>query len=256
MSELVARTPEPELDRTLASFERAIFDATVDERDLAALGSRERMLLYRDLVRSRLRDLVASALPRVTTILGRSTMDRLVDARLSAAPPTTRFFREVVLEVIDPRAPGLATDEHAHLDDLARLELAQWRAIWDDAAHAGPLDEFDFGKRPVVSPTMQRLELTWSVHRPEQPLTKAENDGTFHVAVYRRRDHVVETRWMNAPLAAILDQWRVGELTAIDGVRAAMSGLGAEPTAEIVDAMSGMLAELLERGGLLGSRPA
>ncbi len=256
--ETLARTPEPELDRTLATFERAIFGAHADEDDLRALGSRERVLLYRDLVRSRLRDLVASALPRVTTLLGRPAIDRLVDQRLTAAPPTTRFFREVVLEIVDPVSPDLASLEiaapHPHIDDLARLELAQWRAIWDDATTTADVVEFDFGKRPVVSPTMTRLELAWSVHQSDRPLTQAEAGSTFHVAVYRRRDHVVETRWMNGPLAAILDQWRVGELTAIDAVRTAMSGLGQEPTADVVDAMSGLLAELLERGGVLGSR--
>jgi hypothetical protein len=66
---------------------------------------------------------------------------------------------------------------------------------------------------------------------------------------------VVETRWMNDALAAILDRWIDGEESAIDAVRAAMSSLGREPTPEIVDAMSGLLAELLERGGMLGSRP-
>ena len=244
------RTPEPELDRTLASFERAIFAPAVDEADLRALGSRDRVLLYRELVRSRLRDLVASALPRVTTTIGRPALDRLVDQRLSHAPPTTRFFREVVLEVVDPRAPGLASEAHPHLDDLARLELAQWRAIWDDRTTDAALVEFDFAKRPVVSPTMTRLELEHSVHFTDRAIER----GRFHVAVYRRRDHVIETRWMNEPLAAILDQWRAGELSAIDGVRAAMSGLGREPTPEIVDQMSSLLAELLERGGLLGCR--
>jgi hypothetical protein len=65
---------------------------------------------------------------------------------------------------------------------------------------------------------------------------------------------VVETRWMDDTLAAILDRWIEGQLSAIDGVRAALASLGREPTPEIVDAMSGLLAELLERGGVLGSR--
>lgn len=245
------RTPEPELDRTLASFERVVFEATPSDDDLRLLGGRERFLLYRDLVRSRLRDLVVAALPRTTALLGRAAIDRETDARVTAAPPTTRFFREIVEQLYDPRAPGLASAEHPHVDDLVRLELAQWRAIWIDAPTPDAL-EFDFGKRPLITPTMQRLELTHSVHKTDAPLTT----GRFHVAVFRRRDHVVETRWMNEALAAILDQWRAGELSAIDGVRAAMSGLGREPTPEIVEAMSGLLAELLERGGMLGSRAA
>lgn len=251
-----ARTPEPELDRTLASFDRVLFDATPSPADLTTLTADgtstdgARFLLYRDLVRSRLRDLVATALPRTTSLLGRAAMDREVDARLSQRPPGTRFFREVVLEIVEPEAPRLASDTHPHADDLARLELAQWRAMFVDPPMPATRD-FDFAARPVVTPTMQRLRLTHSVHLVDRPPAR----GTFHVFVYRRRDHVVETRWMNDTLAAILERWMRGEESAIDGVRAAMTSLGREPTPEIVDAMSGLLAELLERGGMLGSRP-
>lgn len=244
------RAPEPELDATLAAFDRVIFAPEPPSDDLARLGRPERFLLYRELVRSRLRDLVASALPRTTELLGRAALDREVDARLSERPPSTRFFREVVEELVTPHAPGLASEAHRHADDLARLELARWRAIWVETATPDVID-FDFAKRPVLAPSMVRLELDWSVHLVDRPLEK----GRFHVAIYRRRDHVVETRWMSDALAAILDQWRLGELSAIEGVRAAMSRLGREPTPEIVDAMSGLLAELLERGGVLGSAP-
>lgn len=246
---------EAALDRTLEAFARVLFDRQPSRRDLALLGGRaergpDRFLLYRDLVRSRLRDLVATALPRTTAALGRARMDAIVDERLSTAPPRTRFFREVVLELVPERAPGFASDELPHADELARLELAQWRALWE--AHELPATvEFDFAKIPVVHPGMIRLTLGWSVHRPELPLER----GCFHVAVYRRRDHVVETRWMSEPLAAILDAWRRAESSAIDGVRSGLASVGREPTSALVDEMSGMLAELLERGGVLGSRP-
>jgi len=247
-----ARTAEPELDRSLAAFDRVIFDAAPSVQDLASLDPTsqrgDRFLLYRELVRSRLRDLVATALPRVTAVLGRGAMDREVDARLSRVAPRTRFFREVVAEIVDPSAPGLANEAHPELDDLARLELAQWRAMWVESSSPAASD-FDFAARPIVSPTMQRLTLAWSVHLVDQPLSA----GSFQVFVYRRRDHVVETRWMSEALAAILERWIEGDLSAIDGVRTAMASQGREPTPEIVDAMSGLLAELLERGGMLGS---
>lgn len=246
--------PEPELDATLESFARVLFDdspATPDLERLSAPGgaSRDRFLLYRELVRSRLRDLVATALPRTTALLGRARMDAIAEARLSASPPPTRFFREVVPHLFSPDAPDLSSDAHPHADELARLELAQWCAIWEE--HALPAAaEFDFAGTPVTHPGLRRLTLGWSVHRPESPIEQ----GTFHVVVYRRRDHVVETRWMGAALAAILDQWRAGQLPAIEGVRVGLASVGKEPTPALVEEMSGMLAELLERGGVLGSR--
>jgi hypothetical protein len=239
-----------------AAFDRVLFEASPSGADLASLdrasghAQGERFLLYRDLVRSRLKDLVATALPRTTALLGRAAMDREVDARLSSAPPTTRFFREVVEQLFDPREPRLSHPEHPELGDLARLELAQWRAIWLEVAEPAAVD-FDFAKRPVLTATMTRLELAFSVHLADRPVSR----GNFHIAVYRRRDHVVETRWMNEELAAILDAWHEGSEPAIEGVRTAMSRLGRAPTPELVESMSGMLAELLERGGVLGSRP-
>jgi len=247
-------TPEPELDRTLSCFDRVLFadePAASDLEALAAPGgaSRDRFLLYRELVRSRLRDLAATALPRTTGLLGRAHMNALVEARLSAAPPTTRFFREVVPELFPEHAPALASEAHPHADDLARLELAQWCAMWEEVDQPA-VAEFDFARAPVVHPGMRRLTLTASVHWPDRPIEL----GRFHIAVYRRRDHVVETRWMSEALAAILDQWRTGELSAIEGVRVGLASAGKEPTPALVEDMSGMLAELLERGGILGSR--
>ncbi|GAB4213691.1 MAG: hypothetical protein OHK0013_37790 [Sandaracinaceae bacterium] len=246
------RTPEPALDRHLEAFSRVLFEPIPPEADLATLGParRDRFLLYRELVRSRFREIVATALPRTTALVGRERMDALVEARVSESPPTSRFFREVVHGLIAPDDPRLPHEAHPHVGDLVRLELAQWRAVWDDPPEL-PAIEFDFARPPVVAPTLVRLDLAWSVHRADRPI----EPGTFHVAVYRRRDGTTETRWMNRFLASILDAWMAAEEPAIDGVRSALAGLGAEPTPELVEQMSAMLAELLERGGVLGSRP-
>jgi hypothetical protein len=246
------RTPEPTLDPTLEAFSRVLFEPTPPARDLEVLGAaqRDRFLLYRELVRSRFRDLVATALPRTTALVGRDRMDALVEARVSESPPASRFFREVVHGLIAPDDPRLPRDAHPHVDDLARLELAQWRAVWDDPSEPLAID-FDFARPPVVAPTLVRLDLAWSVHRTDRPI----EPGRFHVAVYRRRDGTTETRWMSRSLAAILDAWIAGALPAIEGVRAGLASIGTEPTPELVEQMSSMLAELLERGGVLGSRP-
>lgn len=246
------RTAEPDLDPTLDAFARVLFDETPRTEDLDALGAsrRDRFLLYRELVRARFRDLVATALPRTTQAIGRARMDALTEARVSAAPPTTRFFREVVHALVAPGDPLLPRDEHPHLDDLVRLELAQWRAHWDDPPTPEARD-FDFALPPVIAPTLVRLDLGWSVHRADLPLER----GRFFVAVYRRRDATTETRWMSEPLAAILDAWIAGGQPAIEGVRTGLARVGREPTPELVEQMSEMLAQLLERGGIFGSRP-
>jgi hypothetical protein len=245
-------TPEPTLDPTLEAFARVVFDPTPNEDDLASLGAvrRDRFLLYRELVRARFRELVATALPRTTQLVGRDRMDALVEARVGEAPPSSRFFREVVHGLVDPSDARLPRDELPYVDDLVRLELAQWRAVWDDPPEPSAT-AFDFARPPIVAPTLVRLDLGWSVHRADRP----PEPGLFHVAVYRRRDGTTETRWMSRALASILDAWIAGELPAIEAVRVALAGLGMQPSPQLVEQMSSMLAELLERGGVLGSRP-
>lgn len=243
------------LDDTLSAFDRVVFATHPSDDDLAILGAsrRDRFVLYRELVRSRFRDLVASALPRTAARLGRGPLDALVEARLSESPPTTRFFREVVEQLVTPedaRWPRAALPE---IEDLVRLELAQWHANWSEpeSERRTPFVAFEFTRVPLLAPTFRRFDLGFSVHRPELPLEA----GRFHVAVYRRADGIVETRWMDAALAAILDGWLEGDRSAIDVVRSVLAAR-AEPSPEhVVERMSGLLAELLERGGVLGSRP-
>ncbi|MBC7174007.1 MAG: hypothetical protein H5U40_16315, partial [Polyangiaceae bacterium] len=56
---------------------RVCFDASPSEQDLALLGSRERWLLYRSMVRGRLVKVVHSALPRSRAAHGEAAFDAL-----------------------------------------------------------------------------------------------------------------------------------------------------------------------------------
>ena len=95
---------------------------------------------------------------------------------------------------------------------------------------------------PIPSSTLRLLTTEWSVHTSGD---EAPERGTFRLAVYRRPDHRVETRWMEPIWAR----------PAIDSVRAALSEHGRVADASFVDEMTTFVALLVDNGALLGSVP-
>ena len=236
---------------------RVCLSRAPSEGDLAALeggAQRERFLLYRDMVRSRITDLVIAALPRTAALLPRASLLGAIDDWLAAAPPATRFFRELPLGLVDHAMPEWRDDaEHPHLADLARLERAQWEANWSAKRADGPIAPFDLEKVPVTSATLVRLETSFAVHLPEEdPRPRA---GRFFLTVHRRPDHLVETRWMGETEARLVREWHRGDAPAIEGVRRVLAEEGRAADAAFVDRMTTLLAALLEGGAILGSRP-
>jgi hypothetical protein len=240
-----------EIQRAMA---RVCMAQAPDPRDLDTLGG-PRALLYRDLVRSRLRELVSTALPRTERTIGRQAMTALFDRFLAEAPPRSRYLREVVPAFVRHVLPRLEGPEYpAHAVDVARLEGTQWELGWRAASIEGPIVPFDFERIPVPHPTLRLLSLSFAVHRwkPEDP--SPPEQGAFAVCVHRRPDHKVETRWLDATGARLVDAWMRAEVTAIEGVRRVLLEEGREADGAFVDAMGSLLAALLESGAILGSR--
>lgn len=240
------------LDDTLEAFLGICFDATPSREAMDLLAEHDprreaRLDVYRHMVRYRLVELAWNALPRTRALLGQAAFDAYVEAMLTARPPRTRFFREVVEDVVDPR-DTIFDAEHAR--DLVRLELAEWHANHEDTPMPAAVP-FEFEKRPVIHPGLVRLDVTSSVHQKDRPL----EHGAFFLAVYRRPDHRVETRWFSARLAALLDAWIAGDLPAIEAVKSVLAARGEAPTPEFIDEMTSFLTMLLERGAVLGSAP-
>ncbi|AKF10410.1 putative DNA-binding domain-containing protein [Sandaracinus amylolyticus] len=234
---------------TVADLQRAMqrvcFDAAPSREDLALVGS-ERALLYRELVRSRLRELVSKVLPKTEAALGRARTSALFDAFLAEAPPRSRFFREVIPELVAfalPRVEG-------HARDVLLLESTRWELAWRAGEVHGDVVELDLEKIPVAHPTLRVLALGHAVHRDVEPPPA----GAFFVCVHRRPDHVVETRTLDATSFALVRAWARGDRPAIDGVREVLAAEGRAPDQAFVEKMSALLTALLEAGALLGSR--
>lgn len=236
---------------------RVLFHEEPAGADLVALtpdagAERARLLLYRELARHRLCDVVRLALPR--TIAALPSAQGHLDAWLAAEVPRSRFFRDVPLAfgawlLVDLENAHARRTAPAYTADLARLEAARWRAmiaVEDDA----PVVPFDLEKVPAPSATLTVLSPTWSVHLDGDP-----EPGRYFVSVYRRPDHVVETRWTERVPGLLLEAWARGGRSAIDAVRSVLAAEGRSADHAFVERMSELLTTLLERGALRGSRP-
>ncbi|MDQ3033501.1 MAG: putative DNA-binding domain-containing protein [Myxococcota bacterium] len=240
-----------ELQRAMS---RVCFDPTPSERDLELLGM-ERARLYRDMVRSRLRELISVALPWTERTLGRAATTELFRAFLAEAPPRSRYFREVVpafLAFVRPRLEGPMYPEHAR--DVATLEGTRWELGWREGQIEEPIGELALESVPVPSPTLRVLTLGHDLHRADPMATETPAKGTYFVCVHRRPDHVVETRTLDATGARLVRAWARADRTVIESVRDVLREEGREADPAFVERMGALLAALVESGALLGSR--
>jgi hypothetical protein len=244
-------TSVAELQRAMS---RVCFDREPSPHDVALLGS-ERAILYRDLVRSRLRGLIPMVLPRTEKVLGAGRVDALFARFLAEAAPSSRYFREVIPSFLAFALPELAASgapEHAR--DVAVLESTQWEVGWREAADVGALAPFDLERVPVAHPTLRLLTLGHALEGGviAEPARKVAT----YAAIHRRADQRVETRVLDATGARLLAQWSRGDRTAIEGVQAVLVEERRAADEKFVERMSALLAGLLDSGALLGSRPA
>jgi hypothetical protein len=224
---------------------RACLERDAESARLVAPAEAPRLRLYREMVRGRIEQLCADVLPRTRAALGAEDFEARVGAWLADVGPRSRFFRDL---------PGLLA-EHLLAEgrlpplprDLLMLERARWHAtIAPDAAPARP---FALDAIPAPHPSLSVFEADHAVQfgggdAPRRTL----------LAVYRRPDLEVEVRWSAPTFHGLLARWSRSEEPAIDSVRAVLAAEGRAPTPAFVDEMSSFLAELLERGALIGSR--
>lgn len=235
------------------AFTRICFDEAPREEDLAVLhDDRERWLMYRRMVRSRLFGMMRSGLPKTAALLGREAFDEAASRYLAERGPRSRFIRDVVHELVEHALPRWTSDESlpAHLPDLARYEAAKWRVAsleWEPASYG----EFDFESAPVFNPTLCVVPMRYRVDKDSK--APALLPEPHYALVYRQPENArVFTFVVNDIGGRLVDAWR--NATCADGARAVLAELGRGPDARFIDGMAGVLAELIERKIILGSR--
>ncbi len=233
---------------------RVCFGVEPSESDLALLGSRERWLIYRDLVRNRLRIVVDAAFGRTRQAVGDEAFSKMFDEWLATGGPKTRYLRHVPRELADFAIPFWEAASAPQVSDLARYEISTW-----DVRHAPPdradVGDFDFDRKPVLGAAVEILRLDHRVHEP--PAAQEEySPERVTLCVYRNDAHKAQSYELNDLAADLLEAWKRGDETVAESVQRTAGAHGTEIGPAFVEKLSAMIAEFIDRGIIIGGEGA
>lgn len=232
----------------------ARYDFSDDDR--AALRAEfERLLVYRRLVRSTLREAVELAIPRTMARLG-ALFDEYFERFLAERGPRTHYLRDVTTELLDFCAPLWPEDTRV---PAWALELARHEALeivissLRELGTARELGELDLERGLCFVEAARVTRYAFAVHR----LTRDEADRTpperVPTALFVYRDPEYDVRYLElSPLAAAL----LERLLRGETLRLALFAACAETGTDAGSALDGtarLLADLAARGALLGA---
>lgn len=232
------------------AMQRVCFGSEPSEADLELLGSRERWLVYRDLVRNRLNNVIGAALGRTKGAIGPDAFDRAVDEWLSNGGPKTRYLRYIPSELAEFAIPIWQRTEAPWVSDLAGYEVTAW-----EVRHAPPDPtpscEFAFDRKPVVATAVKVLRLAYPVQEPSSPDTGYERDSNI-VCLYRDQNHRAAPRKLNALAADLLEAWQLADQTVAESVQQVAAAHDTPIGPVFIEKLSALIADLIHRRILLG----
>lgn len=231
------------LPEQIGAMHRVCFAKEPSESDLERLGSRDRWLVYRELVRSRLQHVSAVALSRTREAVGVAGFEAAFADWLAAGGPKTRYLREVPIELAEHAIPTWEQGQPAWVADLARFELAEWR-VRHAPATPEPAESFAFDRRPSLRHALEVVRLGHPVHRVPAPAGGYVPEPTL-LAVFRDRDHRAKTRELNPLAADLLDAWKTGDETVTASVERVARAHDATITPAFVEKLSALIADFL-----------
>ncbi len=232
-------------DRAKA-MQRVCFDAEPSEADLELLGSRERWLVYRELVQNRLVQVINVALARTKAALGDEAFGRAVSEWLSTGGPKTRYLRYVPVELADFAIPIWQGQQAPWVAELARFEIASWN-VRHAPRDPKPESEFAFDRRPVLSAALEVIRLEYPVHKKPTPAAGYEPHRTV-LCVYRDAKHRASTKALNALAADLLDAWKRADETVAESVQRIAAQHHTEIGPAFVEKLSAIIADFIIGG--------
>lgn len=248
--------------RTRADFERWLTEHGVqadDRQSMLEVGA-ERFLVYRQLVHNRLRKTTRDFITRTVARLGQERFVVDFTAFMAQQAPRSPYLRDVPAEFVQWVGPRWLEDPgvSSYLFDLARHELLEYDVRNDPRGGEAPTGLPLALDRPLRFDSACRLlRYEHAVHR----LSVDENDtqvpeaGVVHLLAYRDGKHKVRYLELTQLAAAIVKRLSVDAMAVEPGLRAACDDLGVEVTDERLASAAQLLAELAERGVMLGAEP-
>jgi hypothetical protein len=233
-------------------------------------GDPARWQAYRRMVRSRFYQVTAHGFERLIGVIGMERFHAMVDRFLDEAPPRSPYLRDVPGELVafvesawDRIHAAFALPAYAL--DLMRYEWAELDAGYShEEVRPSDVVPLVMDQRAVLSPAHRLLQLDFAVHRcpwetPEGVLGTDGDDGLvapgpISLCLYRDpKTHDVETLELTPVAFAILSGIEREHASLTDVVRNASREQNVEVDVAFVEALSALLADLIERGVLLGS---
>lgn len=237
---------------TARAMQRVCFDSEPSEADLELLGSRERWLVYRSLVRTRLIGVVDAALPRTKAAIGEDSRGWIIDEWLSTGGPKTRYFRNVPNELAEFAIPIWRNTAEPWIADLARYEIATW-TVRHAPPDPSPNGSFSFEARPVVGTAVALLRLDHHVHEGPTPDAGYTRDPVL-LCIFRSDKHRAVARVLNPLAADLLEAWQRGEETVAESVQRVAAAHDTDIGSAFIEKLSTLITSFIQQGILLGGR--
>ncbi len=238
------------LAETARAIQRVCFDSEPSEADLDLLGSRDRWLVYRSLVRTRLIGIVEAALPRTKAAIGGDSLGRIIDEWLSTGGPKTRYFRRVPNELAELAIPIWRDSAEPWVADLARYEITIW-TVRHAPPDCVPGAEFSFETHPVVGTAVELLCLDHRVHEGPAPETGYMREPVM-LCIYRNAKHRAVPQVLNPLAADLLKAWQRGEETVAESVQRVAAAHNTEIGPAFIEKLSTLITRFITQGILLG----
>jgi hypothetical protein len=220
-----------------------------DEAALQRLGGNpRRWLVYRRMVRARFAEVLEDGLSRFREVVGAEPFSRLVERFLELSPPSSPYLRDVPGEFLQ----FLRTESLAPIAvDEARLECAELElAHAPDPAGSDDVQPLDMHLHAVFSPLARLLQLSHgvAVGANAEPRSRA-------ICVYRDpKTHEVESLELTPLAARVTRGIAEREAPLVDVAKRAAGEAGIAVDSAFVETLGTVLADLVERGIVLGSR--
>ncbi len=238
-----------------AETQRAIREALLAEKpDFSTVPAR--VAIYRRLVRNTLADVAAKILPRTRERMG-APFDDAFAKFLEARGPESHYLRDVPRELLAFAIPvWRAANVAPWLVDLARHELTWFQAATFDDSSAAAKDvtenvtEVALDRTLVFSPTARLERFAFAVHE-DFPATEMPAKRDVRLLYFRNEHHDVATIELDALGAEVFLR---GDLPLKDAIAGACEKANVPMNDDALASVARLLADLGERGVLLGAR--
>lgn len=251
-------------ERTQRLLARACFGKSpASDAELAAADlPPKRVAIYRRLVRNNVFGVIETMLANTKQRLdarAQGAFDRAIGEFLDEVGPHTPHLRDVPREFLDFAAPRWRADAHVPrwMADHAELELLDFTI---GVAPRAPkldhgLEDVTAERALVFAEPRALIRLGWAVNDIGDSLEADPEERAVAILVYRDAEHRSRFLELTSLASMILERLFAGE-TLAQAMTNACAAMGQPLTQDVLSGAARLLADLGERGVLLGARNA